>query len=131
MNEQTLYNMSEGLRQNGKVYKSAKCLIQEGHEQRINVGHYDRRLNTRVLGSQTRKTRMNLHSAITLNNLKWENTTYAMRSAKSGIRQFVEVNYEDDTVEDMRLDCLSAKLRKNDPYQPSFSQAMSGDKSSE
>ena len=54
-----------------------------------------------------------------------------MKSRASGIKRFIEVSYKDDTIEDMRPDCLSAKLRKHDPDQPSFGQAMSGEENEE
>ena len=66
-------------------------------------------------------------NVLTLNSLKWENTVHAMKSSSSGIKKFIQVNYDDETIEKMRLDCLSAKLRKSDPDQPSFSEAMNSD----
>ena len=68
---------------------------------------------------------------MSLNILKWENTVHAMKQSSSGIRQFVEVNYDEDTIEDMRPDCLNAKFKKHDPDLPTFSQAMNGEESEE
>ena len=59
---------------------------------------------------------------MTVNSLKWENALYSMKSSSSGIKKFIEVNYTDDTIEDIQPDFVSAKLQKMDPDQPSFSQ---------
>ena len=56
---------------------------------------------------------------------------YGRWSDLSRIQNYVKVNYEDNTIEDIRSDCLNEKLKKNDPDQSSFGQAMSGDESEE
>ena len=68
---------------------------------------------------------------MSLNVLKWENTVHSMKQSSSGISKFVEVNYKDETIEEMRPDCLNAKFKKSDPDLPTFSQAMNGDESEE
>ena len=70
-------------------------------------------------------------STIALIILKLENTVNSMRSSESGIKQFVEVNYKNNMIEEMCTDFLSTKLRKSDPDQPIFTQAMNGDESVE
>ena len=51
-----------------------------------------------------------------------------MISPSSEIKQCIQVNYDSETIEEMRQDYLSAKLRKSDLDQPSFSQAMNSEK---
>ena len=127
LNEQTLFNETSGPIRGRKCYKCSKDIIQEGFNQRVNVGHYDRKPS----GSKTKKSRISSQNTMSLNILKWENTVHAMKQSSSGIRQFVEVNYDEDTIEDMRPDCLNAKFKKHDPDLPTFSQAMNGEESEE
>lgn len=50
-----------------------------------------------------------------------------MKSPPSGIKKIIQVNYDSETIQEMRPDCLRAKLRKSDPDQPSFSKAMNSE----
>ena len=86
---------------------------------------------TKTSGSKTKKSRIASKNAMSFNILKWENTVQAMKQSSSGIKQFIEVNYDDETIEDMRPDCLNAKFKKSDPDLPTFSQAMNGEESEE
>ena len=102
--------------------KCTSSILEEAYQQRVNVGYFKSQGVSRFSGSQSSKSRvMHKSTAMTLNSLEWENAVYLMNSASSGIKKFIEVNYNDDTIEDMRPDCLSAKLRKMDPDQMSFS----------
>ena len=130
MDEQSLYQEAIGPRRSGNCLKSSKQIIQEGHKQRVNVGYYER-TNSNSSVSKTKKARVAHHNAMSLNVLKWENTVHSMKQSSSGISKFVEVNYKDETIEEMRPDCLNAKFKKSDPDLPTFSQAMNGDESEE
>ena len=124
MNEQTLFQEAQGPRRNGKCMKTEKCILEEEFRQRINTGYFD---SDGRCQSSKRKTKRFDQDALSFNTLKWENTVHAMRSSSSGIKQFIKVNYDNETIEEMRPDCFSAKLRKSDPDQPGFTQAMNGE----
>ena len=57
---------------------------------------------------------------LTFNTLKWEITMHAMRCFLSEIKQFIQVNYNSETIKKMIHNCFSVKLRKFDPDQPMF-----------
>ena len=49
---------------------------------------------------------------LTLNALKWENTVHAMGSSSSGIKQFIQVNYDSETIECEQLNTYK-EVRKS------------------
>ena len=124
MNEQTLFQEAQGPRRSGNSMKSAKYILEEGFKQRANTGYFNEEGKFQCTKGRSKKFDPD---ALSFNTLKWENTVHTMRSSASGIRNFIQVNYDDETVEEMRPDCFSAKLRKSDPDQPSFSEAMNGE----
>ena len=124
LHEQTLFQEAIGPRRNGKSMRTSRSILEEGFQQRINTGHYNSEGLYQHSMYRPKKVDKNV---LTLNSLKWENTVHAMKSSSSGIKKFIQVNYDDETIEEMRPDCLSAKLRKSDPDQPSFSEAMNSD----
>ena len=97
--------------------KSAECILEEGFKQRVNTGYF----NEQGMFQFTKGRSKNFDpDALSFNTLKWENTVHTMRSSASGIRKFIQVNYDDETIEEMRPDCFISKLRKSDPDQPTF-----------
>ena len=69
LNEQTLYQEAIGPRQNGNCLKFSKQIIQEGHEQRVNVGYYER-TSSNISSYKSKRSRVAQHNAMSLNILK-------------------------------------------------------------
>lgn len=108
--------------------KTAKFLLAEGFQQRTNTGYFNNEGALQFFKERTKKSNKDTLSS---NALKWENTVHAMRSSSSSIRHFIQVSYDSETIEEIRSDCISVKLRKSDPDQTSFAKAMSGEEREE
>ena len=70
LNEQTLYNEAIGPRREGKCLKSSKDILQEAHDQRVNVGYYNMKTTTKTSGSKTKRSRIASKNVMSLNTLK-------------------------------------------------------------